>query len=144
MPDLELRKRRERAAHNAMASSALEGLVASKVLQANLHHYVEGTISLEQMLKAAQARHTPESSKITDQGSSGSYTVTHGFCPRQENMIKKSPPESQGERALGAVMRNARLEAIARRTQAMATHAERLKAAINSGVVRRQELARDW
>ena len=45
-------------------------------------------------------------------------------------MIKKSPPESQGERALGAVMRNARLEAIERRTQAMATHSERLKAAI--------------
>ncbi|MEK6787499.1 MAG: hypothetical protein AABY68_00945 [Pseudomonadota bacterium] len=33
MPELELRKRRERAARNAMASSALEGLVASKVLQ---------------------------------------------------------------------------------------------------------------
>lgn len=59
-------------------------------------------------------------------------------------MIKKSPLESQGERALGVVMRNARIEAIERRTQAMATHSERLKAAINSGVVRRQELARDW
>lgn len=74
--ELELRKRRERVAHNAMASSALEGLVASKVLQANLHRYVEGTISLEQMLKAAQTRHTPESSKMPNSSSFGSYTVT--------------------------------------------------------------------
>lgn len=64
MTEVELRQRRARAAHNAMASSTLEGLVASKVLQENLHRYVEGTTSLEQMLKAAQARHTPESSKM--------------------------------------------------------------------------------
>mgnify|MGYP006392482765 CR=1 FL=1 len=66
MTELEPRRRRERAARNAMASSALEGLVASKVLQENLHRYVEGTISLEQILKATQARHTPESSKMPD------------------------------------------------------------------------------
>jgi len=57
MTELELRQRRARAAHNAMASSALEGLVAPKVLQANLHRYVEGKTSLEQILKAAQARY---------------------------------------------------------------------------------------
>ena len=66
MTELELRQRRERAARNAMASSALEGLVAPKVLQENLHRYVERTTSLEQILKAKQARHTPESSKMPD------------------------------------------------------------------------------
>jgi hypothetical protein len=40
-----------------MASSALEMLVASKVLQADLHRYVGVTTSLEQMLKAAQAHY---------------------------------------------------------------------------------------
>ena len=59
-------------------------------------------------------------------------------------MIKKSSSESQGERALGAVMHKAKVEAIERRTQAMAAHSERLKAAINSGVARRKELASDW
>lgn len=57
--------------------------------------------------------------------------------------MKKSPPESEGERALGAVMRSARIEAVERRSQAMAAHEERLKAAINSGLARRKELARD-
>ena len=57
---------------------------------------------------------------------------------------KKALSESQGERALEAVMRKAKAEAIKRHSVAMETHAERLKAAITAGVARRQDLARDW
>lgn len=57
MTEFELRQRRERAARSALASSTLEGLLPSKGLQTSLHNYIEGTTSLEQMLKDAQARH---------------------------------------------------------------------------------------
>lgn len=57
MTESELRLRRQRAAQNAVATSALEGVVPSKVIKASFRSYVEGNMSLEQMLKAAQTRY---------------------------------------------------------------------------------------
>lgn len=58
--------------------------------------------------------------------------------------VRRTTSEYKGERALVSVMRKAKVEAVKRHTQAMATHAERMKAAISAGVALRQDLARDW
>jgi len=57
MTEQEVKQQRARAVQNALASSALEGLLPSKTLQAGLKHYKEGGSSLEQLLQDAQARH---------------------------------------------------------------------------------------
>ena len=66
MTELEPKRQRERVVRQAMASSALEGLIAAKALQENLISYVEGTTTLEQILTAAQARHAPKSPEKTN------------------------------------------------------------------------------
>lgn len=57
MTESDLKLRRERAARNAVATSALEGILPSQAIKTSLRQYVDGSLSLEQMLKAAQTRY---------------------------------------------------------------------------------------